>query len=447
MIAVLWVVACLPPTWARTEEAPRAEPASPLEALHQVGEQMQAEIDAAIERGVAYLRKHQRLGGRGKAAKANGTFPALYTPDLDAPLHAFLLYTLVRCGVDPEDEAFVQGMRAKRIYGEFGDSKFKNYGYAAHVLFNAAWIEAVQAKYAKAVRVPKSLRRRMAEAKRSIAKTIEAFEKNRATHIWRYPGPWPGSRSAEDLSATQYVMLAIKAAMHVGVIKPKRACELCTPSLVYLLGSQEGTGPKVRLKYVQSDADSTRYGAFVEGREVLARGWSYIWEKYADDKHQTDITGSMTAAGVACLAIAKEVLVHAGVVEPNNPAHRSKQLVGDHTLADLDAAILSGWAKLGTMFTVEQNPGSGAWHYYWLYGVERAGALLGVPNMGEHRWYRLGAQYLLAKQEKSPGLNQGRWPGSERGDHRTERTCFALLFLKRATKAPPTPLLPPVTTE
>jgi hypothetical protein len=242
-------------------------------------------------------------------------------------------------------------------------------------------------------------------------------------------------------------MLAIKAAMRVGVIKPKHACELCTPAIVYMLEAQEQSGPRVRLQYVNTDKSSTRYGAFIEGREVEARGWPYIRLRDANTDHQRVISGSMTAAGVACLAIAKELLVHAGRVDPRDPAHRSRKIAGDHTLADVDRALLSGWAKLGEMFTVSRNPNAPSWHYYWLYGVERAGALLGVANMGAHAWYREGATFLLDKQVVEAGPDNGRWPGSDKGDHVAERTCFALLFLHRATRPPLAPLLPPVTTD
>ena len=423
------------------------EPAKKAAPTHVVTPELQARIDEAIRRGTAYLIRHQRRDLRGKAVRTNGTFPELYTPNLSAPMHSFLLYTLVSCGVDPEDEAITLGMDNDRIFGKFHDSDFKNYGYAAHALFCVAWIEAVERKYKDAKRPPGRTRRRIRACKRQIRDIIDAFEKNRSTHIWRYPGPWPGSTSTEDLSATQYVMLAIKAAVRVGVIKPKQACELCTPAIVYMIEAQEASGSLVRLQYVNTDKSSKRYGAFVTGREVEARGWPYIRLRDANADHQKVISGSMTAAGVACLSIAKELLVHAGRIDPKNPEHRTRKVAEKFTLADVDRAILSGWAKLGEMFTVSKNPGAPSWHYYWLYGVERAGALLGVANMGSHHWYREGATFLLEKQVKDEGADNGRWPGSDKGNHVTERTCFALLFLHRATRKPLVPLLPPVTTD
>ncbi len=430
-----------------SKPAPKEAKHPPKEDIYGVDKETQAAIDRAIEAGKAYLIRHQQRGKRGKAAEYNGSFPKLMDDGLAPPLHSFILYSLAACGVDPEDEVFTLGMGCKPLYGRFQGSKFLNYGYAVHVLFQVAWIKACEAKYKDAPRIPRALRRRIRQCKASIRDIIKTFEKNRSTHVWRYPGPWQGSIATEDLSATQYVMLAIKAAARVGAIKPKKACALCTPALVYLLESQEASGPKVQLTYFNSRKESRRYGEVIKGRTVEARGWSYIRKEQAKGDHDTKITGSMTAAGVACLAIAKELWVLAKNVKPNAPEVRAKKVVETYTLADIDNAILCGWAKLGEMFTVSSNPGNASWHYYWLYGVERTGALLGVPNMGEHRWYRDGAKYLLSKQHVTNDDDKGRWPGADRSGPGAERTCYALLFLKRATQKPLAPLLPPVTTE
>jgi hypothetical protein len=62
-------------------------------------------------------------------------------------------------------------------------------------------------------------------------------------------------------------------------------------------------------------------------------------------------------------------------------------------------------------------------HYYYIYGLERAGALVGTEFFDQYQWYPLGVSYLLKEQKKD-----GSWNGSDID------TCFALLFLRRATK-------------
>jgi hypothetical protein len=88
-----------------------------------------------------------------------------------------------------------------------------------------------------------------------------------------------------------------------------------------------------------------------------------------------------------------------------------------------DEDVLQGLQWMNKHFTVTENPNLGdKWHYYYLYGIERAGMLFGTERIGAHKWYRTGAEYLLAQQ----GAN-GQW-------NDTVDTCFAILFLRRATR-------------
>lgn len=60
--------------------------------------------------------------------------------------------------------------------------------------------------------------------------------------------------------------------------------------------------------------------------------------------------------------------------------------------------------------------------YYYLYSLERAGTLFGTEVMGRYVWYPEGARFLLENQGPD-----GSW------GTRTSHTCFAILFLRRAT--------------
>jgi hypothetical protein len=140
----------------------------------------------------------------------------------------------------------------------------------------------------------------------------------------------------------------------------------------------------------------------------------------------------MTTAGIACLAIVKERL----------------QALGDldkETKSAIDKSMLDGLAWMSRNFAVDKNPGQGAWHYYYLYGLERVGAFTGLRYIGKNDWYRAGARYLLQEQQKD-----GHWPEPAKTDHlqyeeRLVQTCFALLFLRRATVPPAQPIGPVVT--
>lgn len=126
------------------------------------------------------------------------------------------------------------------------------------------------------------------------------------------------------------------------------------------------------------------------------KGWSY------GPKGNNDY-GSMTAGGVASLAIYDSIL---GVDWKK------------------DAVIGGGWEWLRDNFSVAENPGRHGQHlYYYLYALERAGMLFGSDRLGKFDWYCEGAQFLLDRQAED-----GSW-GKKPVD-----TCFAILFLRRATR-------------
>ena len=107
-----------------------------------------------------------------------------------------------------------------------------------------------------------------------------------------------------------------------------------------------------------------------------------------------------------------------------------------------DKDVKSGLAWLTTNFSVTENPGAErdevkAWYYYYLYALERA-CILYDPEMeklGTHVWYAEGAKRLLELQEAD-----GAWKYSRRDfrpppDSDEWNTCFSILFLRRSTRA------------
>lgn len=184
---------------------------------------------------------------------------------------------------------------------------------------------------------------------------------------WSYPG------DQADLSNTQYATLALKTAAQAGIAVPT----------------------KVWLELVDYALDHH------EGARVKEGGFVYV------PGHDTGYTGSMTTAGITVLAVARAAL------GTGMPAQKKQAA---------DAAIESGVAWLARHWSVSRNPNKPDWHLYYLYGLERVGALLERPRVGPYDWYAEGSRYLVRLQEES-----GAWNNSETD------TCFALLFLARAT--------------
>jgi hypothetical protein len=115
----------------------------------------------------------------------------------------------------------------------------------------------------------------------------------------------------------------------------------------------------------------------------------------------------------------------------------------------IDEGVLEGLVWLSEHFTVTDNPDPpNQWHYYYLYGLERTGAKTGVTHVGQHDWYREGAEHLLAAQEPAGGWAEAAASGkpADSTESAITQTCFALLFLKRATTPPWIPVAPPVLT-
>jgi hypothetical protein len=193
---------------------------------------------------------------------------------------------------------------------------------------------------------------------------------------WAEPGGFGYPTGAGDLSNTQYAALGLWAASRGGVKVSERAWY----DLI-----------QATLAYKTSDG-----------------GFSYR-------QNGGGATGSMTAAGVAVLAICRERL---GLSERRGDRRRSKKV---------DDAIQDGLEWLAKNFAVDGNPGAGRRFLgYYLYGLERVGALAETERIGDHDWYREGARFLVDGQSKA-----GHWAPSLGGG--AAQTCFALLFLRRAT--------------
>lgn len=205
--------------------------------------------------------------------------------------------------------------------------------------------------------------------------------------LWAYP------RHSEvaDLSNSQYGALGLRAAQQAGLNVPKRAWTSLATGVV---------------RYQEEPRlidDATRQGT-TSGKQRIA-GFPYRIGSAA--------SSSMTTAGLGILGICKEALVDV-------PSTLRRKLQVSEELAR---------AWLAYNFSVETNVGGGQnWRLYYLYGLERVGALLGIDEFGGHDWYWEGAKSLVPGQ-----AGNGSWSTDNEAD-----TCFALLFLSRATAKPNT---------
>jgi hypothetical protein len=146
--------------------------------------------------------------------------------------------------------------------------------------------------------------------------------------------------------------------------------------------------------------------------KAAPEGWCYR------DHGEHKAYGSMTAGAIGSLAIYNYI--------KDNDGGKKKTWKRDKDCHE-------GLQWLAKNFSVTYNPGpyehanmeenSKHQYYYFLYGLERAGMLYGTEIMGTHKWYPEGAKQLCADQKPD-----GSWGAG------TVDTCFAILFLKRATR-------------
>jgi hypothetical protein len=442
------VLALLPfvsPISARADDpAPDAARKAKVEAAKRAldadRKAFQDKVNAAIDKGVAWLKGRQ---------KTTGNFPAFgdklppnsYNP-MDLGVNALVMLTLVKGGV-PANDKQVEKLKTWCL-GNYANMKGlkKVLVYPASVLlmaFEAAYHEAAKDETdVKHDRYGTTVTRKKTPCKypAAISSLVDELAKflTRVQSLkvggWRYPGVEGGAPAGEsEMSNTQYALLGLNAAARCNSVIP---VEVWLRALDYVLKEQDKDGLDGDL-FVENPAwePGLDVAHFQSAGKRKARGW-----KYTPDGPKTMTTGSMTTAGIASLAIVKERLTEAGKLTPEM-GHK------------IDSAMLDGLVWLSEVFTVSNNPtfpaGGAPWHLYYLYGLERVGALTGIPYVGKHDWYREGADLLL-----SAAKPDGHWEGqigSIQGltdEHESDivQTCFALLFLKRATTPPIVPVTP-----
>jgi hypothetical protein len=135
-------------------------------------------------------------------------------------------------------------------------------------------------------------------------------------------------------------------------------------------------------------------------------------------------TGSMTSAGIGSIWITSEYL---GTPDARAADNGVSCCGGGRTPQVLERGL--DW--LGRRFSVNQNPGTGSdtWLYYYLYGLERVGRFTARRFIGEHDWFREGAEMLVASQDRLSGQFTAR-----RLEDATVATSFALLFLGKGRR-------------
>ncbi len=139
------------------------------------------------------------------------------------------------------------------------------------------------------------------------------------------------------------------------------------------------------------------------------------------------VSGSMTCAGIASVIIAR------GGLEGDSSSIVDDQIRCCGGIPDQQDPVEAGLAWLGRNFSLQVNPGgSSMTYYYYLYALERVGRLSGRRFIGDHDWYREGAERLLELQDGFQGFWSG--AGQMAESNPDVATSFALLFLSKGKR-------------
>ncbi|MFH1230860.1 MAG: prenyltransferase/squalene oxidase repeat-containing protein, partial [Planctomycetota bacterium] len=141
-------------------------------------------------------------------------------------------------------------------------------------------------------------------------------------------------------------------------------------------------------------------------------GWGYM---LSSGRHSYGSYGSMTAGGLGGLAICL-FYQNKKIEDDKNIKRAINWFIQNFTVSDNPNFTVSNLHIRRNMMH---------FHFYYLCALERAGVLLNTESFGRNEWYLLGAQYLLREQG-----TDGSWNKNEINTD----TCFAILFLRRATK-------------
>lgn len=354
----------------------------------------QAEVDQAIARGTQFLQNFYR-GGFGNRP--------------DETRIELLMYTFLHAGVPRDDKLFGEGLalletkKLEKTYNVALTAMFfeglDKVRYQWRLQQCAQFLVDNQCKngqwsYGEPIEFPPGT-----PTGNPHGPTVESGPSrpggsktpSRGTQaLKRIPIQRAKSRGPEtgDHSNTQFALLGLRAAAGGGIVIPP---DTWKDALRILKEAQDSDGSWA-YTYVSPTAPN----------QSVRRGPGY---------------GSMTAACL-CSVILCEFFLGKNYKQSSNVRNALEWMAENFTVEE----------NANFMKNPNTRPATpGTWHYYYLYGIERVGMIYGTEQIGKHSWYPVGARWLLDHQKPD-----GSWEGEQQD--KVSDTCFAILFLRRATK-------------
>ncbi|RPI87994.1 MAG: hypothetical protein EHM42_04745 [Planctomycetaceae bacterium] len=266
---------------------------------------------------------------------------------------------------------------------------------------------------------------------------------------WYYPGGGAGVgqiaggvAQSGDTSITQYALLGLWEASRAGVNVPKRVWDRAA---AWHLATQLKDGSFTYHPSPQSFNPSGTHSMAVAGTSSLLLVRLMLYPE-AQDIPSAEIEEAVAGSGDTPKkkrgGMKFGILVPAAADEPEpkpdaepdspkvKPLDSDPNYAPTTKLASINNGIVKGIRWLGTNFRADLSTlnivGQG-WNSYYLYGIERLGALSGLVELGRQDWYQEGCEYFVKRQTAD-----GSWNVDQAGQD--NGTCFAVLFMVRATE-------------
>jgi len=333
---------------------------------------LQPAINKAITDGVDGLLMSQHRDGSWNSrldAYRNGTT-------------ALCVYTLLKCGLQNDHPAVVRGLQFLKKA-----EPTKTYSLGCQLMAIGATKDEANKEWAE-----------------ELTELLLDWESDAKPGSWGYPHGEP------DVSNAQFAALGFWGASELGVEIPVKTWR----RLVETTANKHQTF----IEEVEWPEDSS--GSKRTGKQQIA-GFHYY-----DDRAPWSESGCMTTAGLCAIGIPMMLL------EKKLGARHSQMFMKSSRLGMgwLEAYYLNMWDDLRHVRVDGVDTAArgicGDNFYYYIYGLERVGAFFNTEFIGDHPWYRDGAEQLLKRQDE-PGV----W------GNKFDDTCFALLFLRRASMPVP----------
>ena len=383
----------------------------------------QEKVDAAIDKGVAFLKKAQTKNGDfegkmfiGENLVGQCALPAYAllesgVPAEDPVIQKAAEYIRARAPKitnnktkciydlslailffdrlnDPKDKKMIESLALRLIA-----SQHRSGGWTYNCLSLSEQHEKEIVKHLG------MLRKQMKDSKETRNKALESvavpeklreltvFQPSNAQFLTETPGTLTGMT---DNSSTQFAMLGLWAAQRYGIpVEPT-------------------------FEIMVERFEQTHYPSGM---------WTYLIGDFMPQQSPSS-NCSMTCVGLMALAIGR------GLQLPSS---------GSPVDAEKDVHVLKGFATLARVIgkpTGQMGKYKPYQDVYFLWSLERVGMLYNIPEICGKDWYRWGAEILVANQTKRESM-RGCWPGiavngSGMNYAPMLSTSFALLFLKRS---------------